>query len=54
MSDTLKKLFMAVSNCAKPSLQKIIDHSLKVVKRMDVTENKGSYLNSQTFAMKVD
>ena len=54
MSDTFKKQFMAVSNCAKPSLQMIIDHSFEVVKRMDVTDNKGSYVKSQTFATKVD
>ena len=54
MSDTFKKQFMAVSNCAKPRLQMVIDNSFEVLKRMDVTENKGSYVKSQTFATKVD
>lgn len=51
MGDCFKKQFMAVSNCAKPSLREIIDNSFEVVKRMGTVSSEPNVRGVKSVAL---
>lgn len=56
MSESYKKQFISVTNCAMPSINNIVDNAFEVAKRMNADTNNpnSSMLNAVTLATKVD